>query len=347
MSRTPCTSHPSRPTRPSRTPLLSATSRRSRWAALLCVPAAILLALTPSTASAYPDPGTVTGATVVHDPTMIRTSGGRYLLYATGGGISYRTSTDRRTYSAGGDAFSGRPGWWSSYGTTEAWAPDISYQGGQYLMYYAVSIFRTNRSAIGLAVSSTGLPGSWSDRGIVYTSTASSDYNAIDPNLFVDDDGKWWLSFGSFWTGIKMIRIDPSTGKQLSSDTARRSLASRRTSPNAVEAPFVVKRNGFYYLFASYDTCCAGVNSTYKVKVGRATSVTGPYRDRNGVAMTDDGGTPVLESHGRYIGPGGQSILHDTDGDLIVYHYYDGNNNGTPRLGVNLLNWSSGWPVAF
>ncbi|MEH0544124.1 arabinan endo-1,5-alpha-L-arabinosidase [Streptomyces sp. NPDC054884] len=326
---------------------MSATSRRSRWAALLCVPAAILLALTPSTASAYPDPGTVTGATVVHDPTMIRTSGGRYLLYATGGGISYRTSTDRRTYSAGGDAFSGRPGWWSSYGTTEAWAPDISYQGGQYLMYYAVSIFRTNRSAIGLAVSSTGLPGSWSDRGIVYTSTASSDYNAIDPNLFVDDDGKWWLSFGSFWTGIKMIRIDPSTGKQLSSDTARRSLASRRTSPNAVEAPFVVKRNGFYYLFASYDTCCAGVNSTYKVKVGRATSVTGPYRDRNGVAMTDDGGTPVLESHGRYIGPGGQSILHDTDGDLIVYHYYDGNNNGTPRLGVNLLNWSSGWPVAF
>ncbi|MDX3312398.1 arabinan endo-1,5-alpha-L-arabinosidase [Streptomyces sp. ME08-AFT2] len=326
---------------------MSGTSRRSRRAALLCVPAAILLALTPSTASAYPDPGTVTGATVVHDPTMIRTSGGRYLLYATGGGISYRTSTDRRTYSAGGDAFSGRPGWWSSYGTTEAWAPDISYQGGQYLMYYAVSIFRTNRSAIGLAVSSTGLPGSWSDRGIVYTSTASSDYNAIDPNLFVDDDGKWWLSFGSFWTGIKMIRIDPSTGKQLSSDTARRSLASRRTSPNAVEAPFVVKRNGFYYLFASYDTCCAGVNSTYKVKVGRATSVTGPYRDRNGVAMTDDGGTPVLESHGRYIGPGGQSILHDTDGDLIVYHYYDGNNNGTPRLGVNLLNWSSGWPVAF
>nr|WP_307060237.1 arabinan endo-1,5-alpha-L-arabinosidase [Streptomyces achromogenes] len=326
---------------------MSGTSRRSRRAALLCVPAAILLALTPSTASAYPDPGTVTGATVVHDPTMIRTSGGRYLLYATGGGLSYRTSTDRRTYSAGGDAFAGRPGWWSSYGTTEAWAPDISYQGGKYLMYYAVSTFRTNRSAIGLAVSSTGLPGSWTDRGTVYTSTASSDYNAIDPNLFVDDDGKWWLSFGSFWTGIKMIRIDPSTGKQLSSDTARRSIATRSTAPNAVEAPFVVKRNGFYYLFASYDTCCAGVNSTYKVKVGRATSVTGPYRDRNGVAMTDDGGTPVLESHGRYIGPGGQSILHDTDGDVIVYHYYDGNSNGTPRLGVNLLDWSSGWPVAF
>ncbi|WP_109005354.1 arabinan endo-1,5-alpha-L-arabinosidase [Streptomyces rishiriensis] len=338
-------------TRTSRTPRASGTSRVartsriSRRAALLCVPAAILLALTPSAASAYPDPGAVTGATVVHDPTMIRTSGGRYLLYATGGGLAYRTSTDRVAFSAGGDAFPARPGWWSSYGTTEAWAPDISYQGGKYLLYYAVSTFGSNKSAIGLATSPSGLPGSWTDRGTVYTSTASSDYNAIDPNLFVDDDGKWWLSFGSWWTGIKMIRIDPSTGKQLSSDTARRTIAARPTGTKAVEAPYVVKRNGYYYLFASYDTCCAGTSSTYKVKVGRATAVTGPYSDKNGVAMTNNGGTPVLESHGRYIGPGGQSIMHDADADLIVYHYYDGNDNGRPKLGLNLLNWSSGWPV--
>ncbi|MFI5792277.1 arabinan endo-1,5-alpha-L-arabinosidase [Streptomyces sp. NPDC051677] len=322
-------------------------SRTSRRAALLAVPAAILLALTPTAASAYPNPGTVTGSTVVHDPTMIRTSGGRYLLYATGGGLAYRTSTDRIAFSAGGDAFATKPGWWSSYGATEAWAPDISYQGGKYLMYYAVSTFGSNKSAIGLAGSSTGLPGSWTDYGAVYTSTASSDYNAIDPNLFVDDDGKWWLSFGSWWTGIKMIRIDPATGKQLASDTARRSIAARPTGTKAVEAPYIVKRNGYYYLFASYDTCCAGTSSTYKVKVGRATSVTGPYYDKNGVAMTNNGGTPVLESHGRYIGPGGQSIMHDTDGDLIVYHYYDGNDNGTPKLGVNLLNWNTGWPVAY
>ncbi|MFF5184919.1 arabinan endo-1,5-alpha-L-arabinosidase [Streptomyces sp. NPDC000345] len=322
-------------------------SRTSRRAALLSVPAAILLALTPTTASAYPNPGTVTGSTVVHDPTMIRTSAGRYLLYATGGGLAHRTSTDRVAFSAGADAFSTRPGWWSAYGTTEAWAPDISYHGGKYLMYYAVSTFGSNKSAIGLAGSSTGLPGSWTDYGTVYTSTTSSDYNAIDPNLFVDDDGRWWLSFGSWWTGIKMIRLDPSTGKQLSSDTARRSLAARPTGTKAVEAPYIVKRNGSYYLFASYDTCCAGTSSTYKVKVGRATGVTGPYYDKNGVAMTNNGGTAVLESHGSVIGPGGQSIMNDVDGDLIVYHYYDGNDNGTPRLGVNLLSWSTGWPVAY
>jgi arabinan endo-1,5-alpha-L-arabinosidase len=333
--------------RTSRPPGDSPGSRIPRRTALLTVLAAILLALVPSTAFAYPNPGTVTGSTVVHDPTMIRASDGRYLLYATGGGLSYRTSTDRTAFSAGADAFPARPGWWSSYGTTEAWAPDISYQGGKYLMYYAVSTFGSNKSAIGLAGSTTVLPGSWSDYGTVYTSTTSSDYNAIDPNLFVDDNGTWWLSFGSWWTGLKMIRINPSTGKQLSSDTTRYPIASRPTGTKAVEAPYVVKRNGYYYLFASYDTCCAGTSSTYKVKVGRATSVTGPYYDKSGVAMTNNGGTAVLESHGRYIGPGGQSIMKDTDGDLIVYHYYDGNDNGTPKLGINLLNWSSGWPVAY
>lgn len=325
---------------------MSRTPLRCRRRVMTALPAAVLLALIPGTASAYPNPGLVTGAVVVHDPTMIRTSAGKYLLYATGGGLGHRTSSDRIAFSAGADAFGAKPGWWSGY-ATEAWAPDISYHGGKYLMYYAVSTFGSNKSAIGLAASSTGLPGSWSDYGIVYTSTTSSDYNAIDPNLFVDDDGKWWLSFGSWWTGLKMIRIEPSTGKQYAGDTKRYPLASRPTGTKAVEAPYIVKRGGYYYLFASYDTCCAGTSSTYKVKVGRSTSITGPYHDKNGVSMLNNGGTPVLESHGRYIGPGGQSIMKDADGDLIVYHYYDGQDNGTPKLGVNLLNWSTGWPVAY
>ncbi|MGW0533237.1 arabinan endo-1,5-alpha-L-arabinosidase [Streptomyces sp. NPDC003032] len=330
----------------SRTP--PRTDRPARRRALLALPAAALLALVPGTAAAYPDPGTVTGSTVVHDPTMVRTPAGKYLLYATGGGIGHRSSTDRTAFRAGADAFGSRPAWWSRYSTVpEAWAPDISYHGGKYLMYYSVSSFGSNTSAIGLATSTTGEPGGWTDHGTVYTSGTTSDYNAIDPNLFVDDDGKWWLSFGSWWTGIKMIRVDPSTGKQYAGDTARRSLASRPTGTKAVEAPYIVKRDGYYYLFASYDTCCDGINSTYKIKVGRATSVTGPYRDRNGVAMTENGGTPVLESHGRYIGPGGQSVMKDVDGDLLVYHYYDGQDNGTPKLGVNLLNWDGGWPVAY
>ncbi|MEU1103465.1 arabinan endo-1,5-alpha-L-arabinosidase [Streptomyces tibetensis] len=330
----------------SRSPRTPRTLRRRT--ALLALPAAALLALIPGTASAYPNPGRVTGDVVTHDPSMIRTSSGQYLLYATGGGITSKTSGDRTTFSNGADAFSSRPGWWRNYSSVpEAWAPDISYQGGKYLMYYSVSTFGSKTSAIGLATSSTGRPGSWTDQGTVHTSNSSSDFNAIDPNLFVNDDGKWWLSFGSWSTGIKMIRIDPSTGKHLASDTTRYSLASRPTGTKAVEAPFIVKRGGYYYLFASYDTCCNGTSSTYKVKVGRASGVTGPYRDKNGVDLMNNGGTPVLESHGNVIGPGGQSILKDTDGDVIVYHYYDGNANGTPKLGINRLNWSSGWPVAY
>lgn len=323
-------------------------SRTLRRSSFLALPAAVMLALTPSSASAYPGPGRVTGDVAVHDPTMLRRADGRYLLYSTHGLPESRTSTDRIAFSRNGNALSSPPGWWSRYSPgNDPWAPDISYHGGKYLMYYSVSSFGSNTSAIGLATSATGLPGSWSDQGMVYSSTSGSDYNAIDPDLFVDSDGTWWLAFGSWWSGIKMIRLDPGTGKQYAGDTARRSLASRPSGTKAVEGPTVVKRNGYYYLFASYDTCCSGTSSTYKIKVGRATGPTGPYYDRDGVAMTNNGGTPVMASQGPVIGPGGQDIMPDVDGDVLVYHYYDGDDGGAPKLGLNLLNWSGGWPTAY
>ncbi|XHM96088.1 arabinan endo-1,5-alpha-L-arabinosidase [Peterkaempfera sp. SMS 1(5)a] len=300
-------------------------------------------------AAAYPDPGYVTGDITVHDPSMVRTTSGQYVLYSTHNGLEARTSSDRITFTRAGSAFTALPSWWSGYSSgKDPWAPDVSYHNGKYLMYYAVSSFGSNKSAIGLAVSSTGLPGSWSDSGVVYSSATSDDYNAIDPSLLVDSSGRWWLSFGSYWTGVYSIRIDPATGKQLASDTARHHLATRPDSPYAVEAPYILQHGSSYYLFASYDACCAGTSSTYKIKVGRASSPTGPFYDRNGTDMLNGGGTLVLATHGRYIGPGGQSVLHDTDGDLLVYHYYDGNDSGTPKLGVNLLGWdSAGWPYAY
>ncbi|MEU8874315.1 arabinan endo-1,5-alpha-L-arabinosidase [Streptomyces javensis] len=319
--------------------------RATRW---LPLPTALLLALLPTSASAYPNPGRVTGDTVVHDPSMVRATDGTYLLYSTHGGLEARTSTDRIAFSRSGSAFTTPPAWWRTYSAdNDPWAPDISYQGGSYLMYYAVSSFGSSNSAIGLATSPSGRAGTWTDRGIVHSTTGGGDYNAIDPNLFVDSDGKWWLSFGSWWSGLKMIRLDPATGKQYAGDRTVYAIASRPTGTKAIEGPSVVKRNGYYYLFASYDTCCAGTSSTYKIKVGRATSPTGPYYDKSGVNMMNNGGTPVLESHGRYIGPGGQSVMSDVDGDLLVYHYYDGQDNGAPKLGVNLLSWSGGWPTAY
>lgn len=142
-----------------------------------------------------------------------------------------------------------------------------------------------------------------------------------------------------------MIQLDPQTGKRHPADQAVHHLASRPAPPHAVEGPAIIERGGQYYLFVSFDTCCQGVNSTYRIMVGRSASPTGPYMDRNGNPMLDGGGTEVLASHHNIIGPGGQSILPDVDGDLLVYHYYDANAAGAHRLGINLLGWNNqGWP---
>lgn len=299
--------------------------------------------------TAYVGPGSIAGTTTIHDPSMVKTTSGTYYAFSTtlsGTGLQMRSSTDRIHFADAGKVFSSNPAWTNSYngGNGVLWAPDVSYHNGKYWLYYAASTFGSQNSAIGLATSTTAAPGSWSDQGIVYTSNSSADYNAIDPALVVDSSGHWWLSLGSFWTGIKLIQIDPTTGKQLASNTTRYSIA-QRTPNTAIEASYIYPHGGYYYLFASFDTCCNGASSTYHIIVGRATSVTGPYTDRGGLSLTQGGGTILLSTHGNIAGPGGQTVMHDTDGDLLVYHYYDANHNGTATLGLNLLGWdSAGWP---
>lgn len=149
-------------------------------------------------------------------------------------------------------------------------------------MYYAASTFGSNHSGIFLATSTTGASGSWTNQGLVIESNTSDDWNAIDPNLVIDDQGRWWLDFGSFWSGIKMVQLDPATGKRL--DGTIRSISGR--NGGAIEAPFIYRHGGYYYQFVSFDLCCRGASSTYRIMVGRSTSITGPYVDRNGTAMT-------------------------------------------------------------
>ncbi|MGW7520779.1 arabinan endo-1,5-alpha-L-arabinosidase [Streptomyces sp. NPDC054796] len=326
----------------------SGRSRRRRRATLVGAPlaAAVLgtvIALVPGTASAaYPGPGVVTGDIGIHDPSMAKVGSG-YVLYGSNNRLDARTSPDRTAFKNAGSAFSQPLSWWGTYSPERSpWAPDITKVGSTYYMYYAVSSFGSNKSAIGLATSSTGAPGSFSDKGIVYSTSTSSDHNAIDPDLLVDSDGRWWMTFGSWWTGIKVMELNPATGKRLNS-----SMAGVASASGGIEGPTMVKNGGYYYLFSSYGKCCAGTSSTYSIRVGRSTKPTGPFTDRSGKALTAGGGTPVLETHDRIIGPGGQDVLHDSDGDLLVYHYYDGNDNGTPKLGVNLMSWSGGWPTVY
>ncbi len=330
------------------------TSQR-RWAkrwggaagsALALLLGGAMAAPVPGAAAAtYPNPGLVTGDTSVHDPSMVRTAAGTYYLFSTHNGIEIRRSADRVAFALAGSVLPNGAAWASAYGNIhDPWAPDVSYHNGIYWLYYAVSSFGSNHSAIGLATSTTAAPGSWTDQGLVYASQTTSNFNAIDPALTVDPSGRWWLSLGSFWSGIKMIQIDPATGKQLASNTTLYSIA-QRPAPDAEEGSFIYARAGYYYLFVSFDYCCRGVNSTYRIMVGRSASPTGPYTDESGTLMTNGGGTQILATHGNVIGPGGQSVMHDTDGDLLVYHYYAANLNGTPELGLNLLGWTSaGWP---
>jgi arabinan endo-1,5-alpha-L-arabinosidase len=309
------------------------------------VPASRTAVAAGAAAIGYPNPGTATGDVRVHDPSMIRAADGTYYLFSTHNGIEIRSSADRVAFTLAGSVLRNGATWASAYGNIhDLWAPDVSYHNGTYWLYFSVSSFGSNHSAIGLATSSTAAPGSWHDQGLVYASQSAGNFNAIDPSLSVDSGGRWWLSLGSFWSGIKMIQIDPATGKQAGWNTTRYSIA-QRPSPDAEEASYVYPHGGYYYLFVSFDYCCRGVNSTYRIMVGRSARPTGPYVDESGTPMAAGGGTQILASHGYVIGPGGQSVMHDAGGDLLLYHYYAANANGTPELGINLLGWdSAGWP---
>jgi len=170
---------------------------------------------------------------------------------------------------------------------------------------------------------------------LVLESHAEDDFNAIDPNLGIDTQGRAWLAFGSFWSGIKMRRIDRKTGKLSTEDTKLYFLASRKRPDNpppnppglpgnwqAIEAPFVAHHNGYYYLFVSFDLCCRGTKSNYKTMVGRSRNITGSYEDADGKAMLEGGGTPLLIGNDRWVGPGGESILQSKKRDIIVFHAY-------------------------
>jgi len=290
----------------------------------------------------------------VHDPTVIEEAG-RFYLFSTRAGLSVRCSDDLVRWRLCGDVFGHLPQWAVDEvpGLRGLWAPDISYFNGRYHLYYSASTFGSNRSAIGLATNLTldlsGENYAWKDQGKVIGSTRSDDWNAIDPNLVLDEAGQPWLSFGSFWGGIKLRKIDPATGKLSKEDETLYPLASRPRSkelPGAVEAPAIVRRAGYYYLFVSFDFCCRGVRSTYHVRVGRSRRVTGPYADRSGRLMTEGGGTLVLEGGGRWAGPGHCAVLQTKGGDKLVYHAYDADWRGTPTLRIRDLHWDKeGWPT--
>lgn len=298
-----------------------------------------------------PSPVILQGDLHAHDPSLIKADG-TYYVFSTGGGLQIRTSTDLIHWQYAGPVFDAIPAWISravGNDVSDLWAPDIAYHNGIYYLYYCGSVFGKNTSVIGLATNATlDMKSSqyhWVDRGLIIQSAPDDDFNAIDPNLTFDASGKPWLTFGSFWSGVQLILLDPRTFQPTDATEKRYNLASNYADNSAIEAPYLIYHDGYYYLFASIDFCCRGSDSTYKTVVGRARNITGPYLNQDGKHMGNQGEfTILLQGQGNVRGPGGESVYRDGETDLIIYHYYDANEGGAIKFFIKQLLWKEGWP---
>ena len=297
----------------------------------------------------------------VHDPVMIKQND-TYYLFCTGWGISVFSSKDLVNWNKEESVFKDPPQW-----AIEAvpgfkghiWAPDISFHNDEYYLYYSVSAFGKNTSCIGLATNKTLDPKDpdfkWIDHGKVIQSVPGRDlWNAIDPNLAYDDNDQPWLVFGSFWSGIKLVKMDKSLTK-IAEPEEWYTICKRERSykqddykagEGAVEAPFIFKKNGYYFLFVSFDYCCRGVESTYKIVIGRSDKITGPYVDRDGVRLDEGGASLVLEGNQDWNGVGHNSAYTFEGQDYLITHAYDADDEGKPKLIIRKITWDEqGWPV--
>jgi len=299
---------------------------------------------------------------IVHDPVMIKQDN-TYYVFCTGWGIDMHSSPDMVTWKREKPVFSSPPDWAKKQIKEfkgHIWAPDISFHNGLYYLYYSVSAFGKNTSCIGLSTNKTLDPQSkdykWTDHGEVVQSVPGRDmWNAIDPNLIIDENGIPWLTFGSFWNGIKLVRLTPdlkSIQKEpeewftLCTRSRTFELEDRNPGDGAVEAPFIFKKDSMYYLFVSFDYCCRGIKSNYKIMVGRSQKVTGPYLDKDGKRMDQGGGSLVLQGNENYPGLGHNSTYTIDGKDFIVFHAYDAKDGGKPKLIIRQFTWDKdGWPI--
>jgi arabinan endo-1,5-alpha-L-arabinosidase len=306
----------------------------------------------------------------VHDPSIIKAHNGWYYIYSTDvkaygiprPGIQIRKSKDLINWQFVGYVFDndkyvfkGIPQEafeWSKASTL--WAPDVKFFNNKYYLYYSASTFGKNQSYIGLATSNNP-EGPWKDEGLVIKTKQGDPVNAIDPCLIFDENGDTWLSYGSFWTGIYLIKIDKRTGKPTDNGFGINIARRKGTVSGAIEGSYIIYNPKFkkYYLFVSYDS----LFSDYNVRVARSDKITGPYVDYNGNLMTDltlppdEVGTKILggykfKNDDGWIAPGHNSVLVDGDDWYIVHHARPALNKNWMYLHIRRIVWTDdGWPV--
>lgn len=297
----------------------------------------------------------------VHDPVMAK-EGNSYYLFSTGPGITFYSSTNMRDWREEGRVFSGEPQWARKAAPTfndHIWAPDIHFHDGKYYLYYSVSGFGKNTSGIGVTTNTTLDPRArqykWEDQGMLLQSVPGRDnWNAIDPNIIEDASGAAWMSFGSFWSGIKLVKLDASRTR-LAEPQVWHAIAQRarpaftpdeQAAPAEIEGPHILKKGDYYYLFVSWGLCCKKADSTYHVVMGRSKEVTGPYLDRNGRDMNQGGGSLLIEGNARWKGVGHNSAYTIDGKDLLVLHAYETADNYLQKLKILTMKWDKeGWPL--
>lgn len=299
----------------------------------------------------------------VHDPVMIKQDSTFY-IFSTGWGITVQSSQNMKDWSRQAPVFKEAPKWTSKvvpdFNNVE-WAPDIEKHDGTYYLYYSVSQFGRNNSAIGVATNQTldsDDPNyEWQDHGPVVQSVPGRDlWNAIDPNLTFDESGTPWLTFGSYWLGLKIVKLKDNLTEIATSPQTWHTIAQRhrnwkmdeRDAGNSangdIEAPFIFKKNAYYYLFASWDQCCSGKESTYKIVVGRSKEITGPYLDKTNKKMIYGGGSLVAKGNKEWAAVGHQAAYTFDGTDYLVFHGYDNSDEGDSKLIIKKITWNDGWP---
>ncbi|GAC1372330.1 MAG: hypothetical protein NVSMB30_12980 [Hymenobacter sp.] len=285
----------------------------------------------------------------IHDPSTIIKSGNTYWVFGTGQGIYGLYSTDLVKWTPAPQPVfvnNAYPNWINAKVPGFAgffWAPECVFQNGKYYLYYSCSTFGSKVSAIGLVTNLTLDPASpnyrWVDEGEVLATDNSSAVNAIDPAIFRDANNGLWLTYGSYFGGIRIVQLDAATGKPLGGP-------QYAVANGGVEASYVKPHGGYYYLFVNRGTCCQGSASTYYIQVGRSAAPSGPFLDKNGVNLNNNGGTTLLSGMGRYRGPGHTGIFEENGAAYFSHHYYDSYDAGAPKLGLARLTWDAAdWPV--
>ena len=292
------------------------------------------LSLALVTTLALTSPGfALDGQIGIHDPSTLIQCGGKWYTYGTGGGSL--VSDD---------------GWTWRRGVTPprtGLAPDIIHIGERYYMFVARNVGAQPRADINMIWTVSLDPNSpdykWEDGGVVATSDGIEDCNAIDPGLFLDPtNGKLWLTYGSYFGFIRLVELNPSTGKRADPNEQPLNIAIN------CEASTMMFHDGWYYLLATHGSCCRGTDSGYNIRVGRAQSVFGPFLDNMGVEMLQGGGKLFVGSSGRVVGPGHFGLLDLGAGvQKFSCHYEaDMDRGGASVLDIRPLLWKDGWPVA-